>query len=319
MHNSLDQTPSDQAVSPSDKARASTSGDEQKCIDIQFRDRAQSPGSRFVITSKGFIAEHVIMRGAREYAFDVAGPLHYLAIHDLKLVDGEIALGDAAPQSRLDLRDRMTLAPADCRATGFASLADRTNSFTAMTYDPDLLAEEVDRSGWGTISKPMLYFRDPSLTATLTKLGDVLMQGDSSSSAYAETLGLLALFEVNRLQLRSSTPTIANSGGLSARQERQVRDYINDNLQSPLPLTEIAAVAGLTRFHFSRAFSRTFGTAPHQYIMQCRINRAKSLLAKTDLPIASIASRAGFKTPNHLSSAFRTAVGCTPSEFRRSL
>lgn len=289
-----------------------------RCVDVRFRDDDRPPDGRFALEWKGFTAEHVAMRGAREYAYDVAGTAHYLAIHDMRLVDGEISLGDAPARRRLDLRDRLTLAPAGCRATGWVSTADRPNSFTAMTFDPDILTEEVERAGWRAGDEPLLYFHDADLRSTLTKLAAVLTRGEPGGGVHAETLGLLALLELDRLRPRARAPAVPDSGALSTRQQRLVRDHIYDNLRGPLTLTELAAVAGLSRFHFSRAFGRTFGKPPHQYILQIRIDRAKTLLARTQAPVADVAGQVGFKTPNHFSAAFRAAVGCTPGRFRRA-
>lgn len=310
--------PAPYASLSADGAGPCAAGQGMRCVDIQFRDEPQAPHRRFALTTEGFTAEHVIMHGAREYDYDVAGTAHYLALHDLKLSDGEISLAGCAPQSRLDLRDRLTLTPATCRATGFASLVDRTNSFTAMTYDPGLLSQEIEKAGWDSPPEPMVYFRDPALATTLTKLRDVLVSGNDAFGTHAETLGLLALFEISRMHDSGRLDWIVTPGALSQRQQKQVRDYIHENLQDALPLSDLAAVTGLTRFHFARAFRRSFGTSPHQFVMRTRMERAAQLLIATNLPMTEIAARTGFKRQSHLSAAMRAHFDCTPSQYRRS-
>lgn len=132
-------------------------------VDLQFRDEVKPADRRRSLAWKGFTAEHVVIDGARELAYDWAGNAHYLALHDIKLVDGEIALADGASHRRLDLCDRLTLAPSGCWVAGWSSLAKRTNHFTAISYEADVLLEEVDRPGWGMTPDPMLYFSDPGL------------------------------------------------------------------------------------------------------------------------------------------------------------
>lgn len=217
----------------------------------------------------------------------------------------------------MDLRDRMTMAPGGCQVSGWSSLERRANEFTAITFDPEMLVEEFDRTGWRNSAQPLLYFSDPSLASTMKKLRNAIRDDDAGSVAYAETLGLVAVLELSRLQSRNRLPDVPNQGGLSLAQARMVRDYIADNLHTPLSLSEVANLSGLSRFHFARGFKRTFGISPHAYMMAARIDRAKSLLSNDRLPLAHIADLAGFKRPDRFSAAFRKAVGCSPSRFRR--
>lgn len=294
------------------------SSDDQRFVDLRSRDGAAAADSRQALEWKGFTAERVVLVGAREFAYDWSGQNHFLALHDIKLVDGDISLAGSANDRRMDLRDRMTLAPGGCQVSGWSSLANRTNEFTAITFDPDVLVEEAEHPRWRSSERPMLYFTDPSLALTLKKLRDVLTDDDTGSVAYAETLGLLAVLELGRLQSRTRLPEIPERGGLSAAQARLVRDYITENLDGPLSLFEIANLTGLSRFHFARGFKRTFGIPPHAYILRARIDRAKDLLTEPRLPVGGIAVMVGFKRPDRFSAAFRKFVGCSPSRFRRA-
>lgn len=292
--------------------------DDERYVDLRFREGAAEADSRRAMEWKGFSAERVVMTGAREFAYDWSGQNHYLALHDIELVDGDISLAGGASVRRMNLRDRMTMAPGGCQVSGWSSLADRTNEFTAITFDPDVLVEELDRTGWRSGAQPMVYFTDSSLASTVKKLRDVLAADDSGTDLYAETLGLLAVLELGRLQTSSGLPGMSGPGGLSAAQAKLVRDYIHENLQSPLSLSELANLAGLSRFHFARGFKRSFGVSPHAYVLTARIDRAKSLLSGPHLPLAGIAGLVGFKRPDRFSTAFRKAVGCSPSRYRRS-
>jgi len=105
-------------------------------------------------------------------------------------------------------------------------------------------------------------------------------------------------------------------GGLSGYKLRRVTEYINANLEEDLSLTEIAAVADLSQYHFARAFRRSTGHTPQQYLMQRRIERAKELLAKDDLPIVEISLRTGFKNQSHFTTLFRKFTKLTPKTWR---
>ncbi len=115
----------------------------------------------------------------------------------------------------------------------------------------------------------------------------------------------------------SSNNTFQNSnGGLSGYKLRRVREFISENLEQDMSLAEISAVADLSQFHFARAFRKSTGLTPQQYLMRQRIERAKELLAKDDLPIVEISLRTGFKNQSHFTTLFRKYTKFTPKLWR---
>jgi AraC family transcriptional regulator len=106
------------------------------------------------------------------------------------------------------------------------------------------------------------------------------------------------------------------SGGLSPHQLRPTIDYINDNLGTQLSLNVLAAMLGMSPYYFERLFKQSVGDTPHQYILQCRIQRAKQLLRTTQLPIMEIAFQVGCKNHSHFSKLFRKLTGMSPRTYR---
>lgn len=106
------------------------------------------------------------------------------------------------------------------------------------------------------------------------------------------------------------------NGGLSGYKLRRVTEYINANLETDLSLAEIAAAADLSQFHFARAFRVSTGSTPQQYLMRQRLERAKELLAKNDLPIIEISLQTGFKNQSHFTTLFRKYTKYTPKLWR---
>ncbi|MGC2236959.1 MAG: AraC family transcriptional regulator [Pyrinomonadaceae bacterium] len=105
-------------------------------------------------------------------------------------------------------------------------------------------------------------------------------------------------------------------GGLSGYKLRRVKEFIDANLEEDLSLAEIAAVADLSQYHFARAFRKSTGLTPQQYVMRQRIERAKELLAKDDLPIVEISLRTGFKNQSHFTTLFHKFTKLTPKMWR---
>ncbi len=105
-------------------------------------------------------------------------------------------------------------------------------------------------------------------------------------------------------------------GGLSGYKLRRVQEFINANLEKDLSLSEIAAAADLSQYHFARAFRLSTGLTPQQYLMKQRIERAKQLLAKDDLPLVEVSLRTGFKNQSHFTTLFRKCTKFTPKLWR---
>lgn len=96
----------------------------------------------------------------------------------------------------------------------------------------------------------------------------------------------------------------------------KARDFIDRHYARPLTVERLAALAGLSLFHFIRAFRAAFGRTPHRYLRDKRIERAKELLITTPLPVTEICDRVGFQSLGSFSTLFRRVARETPAEFR---
>ncbi|QKT06691.1 helix-turn-helix transcriptional regulator [Gordonia sp. X0973] len=98
---------------------------------------------------------------------------------------------------------------------------------------------------------------------------------------------------------------------------RRARDHADRNYAEPLDLAALAAVAGVSKFHFQRLFVATYGCSPAEHLSRRRIERAQDLLRATNLTITEVCTAVGFSSLGSFSSRFRELVGESPSEFRR--
>lgn len=92
--------------------------------------------------------------------------------------------------------------------------------------------------------------------------------------------------------------------------------FIDEHLDQPLSVEELAQRAYLSRFHFIRHFQRAYQQTPHQYVMHRRLQRAKALLANSEMPVTEICLAVGFESLGSFSTLFRTVVGWPPSVYR---
>jgi AraC-like DNA-binding protein len=97
------------------------------------------------------------------------------------------------------------------------------------------------------------------------------------------------------------------------------RDYLAAGLDQPLRLADAAREACLSPFHYHRLFSQTFGETPHEFLRRLRIDRAKRLLAREQLPVTEVCFAVGYESLGSFSSLFRTMVGYSPSEYQRAI
>lgn len=104
--------------------------------------------------------------------------------------------------------------------------------------------------------------------------------------------------------------------GLSPRQIRRVVDHIRENLETPLPLAELAAIAGISRTPFIRRFTASFRKTPHQYVMEIRVQRAALLLLDHKLALAEIAIACGFSSQAHFGTIFKRLTQVSPAVYR---
>lgn len=94
----------------------------------------------------------------------------------------------------------------------------------------------------------------------------------------------------------------------------QVKDYINDNLDSELDLDDLAGVAGCNRFKFARLFHSAVGMSPHRYVIRRRLESARSMFTAGSMSLAEIAFANGFTDQSHMTRWIRRVYGTTPAQ-----
>ena len=112
-------------------------------------------------------------------------------------------------------------------------------------------------------------------------------------------------------------PARPNRGGLTPLQARRAMELLNAHLSGRILLTDLARACNLSVRHFTRAFRQTTGMAPHQWLVQRRIEKAKDLLSHTVQPLSVVAADCGFADQSHFTCVFTRAVGVTPAQCRR--
>ncbi len=97
---------------------------------------------------------------------------------------------------------------------------------------------------------------------------------------------------------------------------RRARDHIDREYRSPVDLDKLAAIAGVSKYHFIRSFAATYGETPIRYLTRRRIERAQDLLRSANLTVTEICMAVGFASLGSFSSRFAELVGETPTAYR---
>jgi AraC family transcriptional regulator len=170
---------------------------------------------------------------------------------------------------------------------------------------------------------PRLACVDPLLEHLALSVLDAVGRHDRESVLYVDNIAIaMALQLLSRHSARGHAGTAHGSEPsrlgkqLPANGLRRARAYLDTHLGEDLTLETLAREAGMSTHHFLRAFTKYFGTPPHQYLLQRRIERAKELLRGADQSLADIAIETGFSSQSHLSSAFKRCVGVSPGLYR---
>jgi AraC-like DNA-binding protein len=106
-------------------------------------------------------------------------------------------------------------------------------------------------------------------------------------------------------------------GGLATWQERRAKELMSANLQRDISIADVATECSLSAGHFARAFRRSTGLSPRQWLLQRRIDEAHRLLRDRRLSLAEIARACGFADQSHLTKTYTRLRGITPGAWRR--
>ena len=157
---------------------------------------------------------------------------------------------------------------------------------------------------------------DPLVRYIGLTLLDEYNNENREGNLYAESLVNALTLHLLKNYSNARSITENTNGGLSGYKINRVKEFIGANLEADLSLADIAEVADLSRFHFARAFRKSTGQTPQQYVTEQRIERAKYLLASEDLPIVEISLQTGFKNQSHFTALFRKYTKFTPKMWR---
>ena len=162
-----------------------------------------------------------------------------------------------------------------------------------------------------------LPFRQPviqdcELARQMMAMQTILLDG---ASRLAKEEGILSVF-YQLYSRHSAEPAVAPRLGQEKRPIIRACEYLQDCTAENVSLERLAAVAGLSPFHFSRVFAKEVGVSPHIYQLQVRLQKATELLA-AGCSVTEVAFATGFCDQSHLQKLFKKKYGITPGQYGR--
>lgn len=165
--------------------------------------------------------------------------------------------------------------------------------------------------------RAICHAKDDTMIAIAQQVAGPWPQGlPPPTSRQIDSITTLLLMRVARYMTDAdlhSPPTSSVS-----RRVQSVLSHIEENLHAPHQLEDLAAIAGVSPYHFARVFRRTIGRSPHQYVIERRLAHAKRRLNQSDDPIVEIAHDCGFASQSHMTDVFNKVLGITPGALRRN-
>lgn len=252
--------------------------------------------------------------GVAIYRLWFQGGIHFRATPRQHLVCFQIS-----PMVRLDCRMAgRTLrheAPAGSLAicpAGIDCGADAEKSFDALlvTIDPGQLALAAAEE---LALESQLMERFSGLDQTLLDLARrmTLESADDYPNGPMFWNEIASSFIDNLVCHHTSASGGRTRGMLSKKVFAQLKEYVVAHLDEPIDIATLAKIAGRSRYHFSRVFTRSIGITPHRYVVYLRMQRAIELVREAELSLAEIAARTGFADQSHLSRWVRRVHGVT--------
>jgi AraC family transcriptional regulator len=159
---------------------------------------------------------------------------------------------------------------------------------------------------------------DPAIHAAAMAIAREAAQGGAGSRLLVDSLSCQLAVHILRRHAHVLFREVDTGEGLTFRQDRTVRDYVDAHLGENISLNDLAAAVALSRFHFARMFRQSVGSSPHEYVLQQRLERARTMLSQTNASLMEIAGCCGFADQSHMNRVFRKRVGQTPGQYRTS-
>jgi len=178
------------------------------------------------------------------------------------------------------------------------------------------VAREADQTAPGNLLERTGH-PDTVTSGLLMSAADALEGNETLDALFRHQLTDLVATRLLAAHAGSSATIQPAFGGLSPNVLRRAVERLRSDSDADVSLGALASDAGLSRFHFCRAFKESTGLSPHAWLRQYRLEQAMNMLRDTDASVVSVAAALGYSSQTAFAAAFRKLTGETPTDWRR--
>ena len=193
--------------------------------------------------------------------------------------------------------------------------ADAVTEFVethAITFDPDILKEEVDYTY--TSDSHCLFTAENPQNKEINRVFDNIFDAYWSKNGAYKLRIISGLMLLSALLIESNF-ILSDNNGIKKLCTLPAVEYIKDNYGKEIRITELAELLNFCPEHFTRIFKKEHNKTPVEYIMDYRIEEALKLLSENKYSVSEIASITGFSSSSHFVKVFRQKLGTTPGKY----
>jgi AraC family transcriptional regulator len=178
------------------------------------------------------------------------------------------------------------------------------------------VAGEADKAAPGILLERTGH-PDPTTSRLLISAADVLDGSEALDALFRQQIAELLATRLLAAHAGSPTTIQPVMGGLTPKTLLRAIERLRSDSDADVSLAALASEAGLSRFHFCRAFKESTGLSPHAWLRQYRLEQAMNMLRDTDESVVSISVALGYSSQTAFAAAFRKLTGETPTDWRR--
>jgi len=210
-------------------------------------------------------------------------------------------------------------APYDCR---WKAVTDEPFASMAVFIELPLLERALEEVFGADAPyarlRDLSAFNDAALDVLMERLREELMRKEASP-IFVQGIGQAIAIHLARNYAETVKEPGSGSPSLPGYKLRQITNWMTEHFAEEINLDQVAAQAGLSKFHFHRLFKSATGVSPARYHVNLRMNAARRLLRETKGSVVAVALEVGYTNPSHFAQLFRKETGLSPSDYRKKI
>lgn len=208
------------------------------------------------------------------------------------------------------------------RAARHGALIGGIDTGSILLAEAGLLDGRRATLHWDELAQARRTYPEVTFTGAIVERDQRVLTGCGSLGTIEFALELISYFAGEAVLRDVEDLTIhgrheARFASSNATLSKPIR-IMQDNIDKPLPLVDIARLSGVSVRQLARNFETGLGTSPGRHYLDVRLDHARELITKTRFPLTEVSYASGFNSPSWFSRAFRSKFGISPSELRKS-